>query len=97
MALNELIISDLAIEQIDSIFTYHESNHDGKGSDFLEAVWDCFEKIQLNPERWQFLRTREDNIRRAITEKPQTIILYSIDSDKIIILEVWDSKQNWKR
>ncbi|MDW3645688.1 MAG: hypothetical protein R8P61_01330 [Bacteroidia bacterium] len=93
---NKLSLSDLAVEQIEAIFTFHENSRKGKGSDFLEALWDCLEDIQEYPGKWQYLGTSEEKIRRAILKQPQSIILYSLEGEKVIVYEVYDSRQNWK-
>ena len=93
---NKLEISDLAIEQINSIFDFHEKIRKGKGSDFLEVLWDCLEEIQLSPQKWQYLGTEAEQIRRAITSNPQSIILYSFEEETVFVYEVYDSRQDWK-
>ena len=59
MADYKLELSDLAIEQINSISEFHEASQQGKGGDFLASIWDCLENIQSNPFTWQYLGTKE--------------------------------------
>ena len=82
---NKLEISDLAIEQINSIYDFHEKNSQGKGGDFLEVLWDCLEELEKRPDRWQYLKTETEKIRRAITKNPQSIILYSYEEEVVYI------------
>ncbi len=93
---NKLEISDLAIEQIQELVDFHEKTRKGKGSDFLETLWDCLESLENHPKRWQYHKTAEEKIRRAISNYPQSIILYSFEEETVYIYEVYDSRQNWK-
>ncbi len=92
----KLELSDLAIEQINSIFDFHETISQGKGSNFLAVLWDCLDELQKSPERWQYLKTGTDKIRRAITRNPQSILLYSFEGGTVFVYEVYDSRQDWK-
>ena len=89
---NKLELSDKALRQIESIFDYHESKRVGKGSDFLEVLWDCLEEIRKNPKRWQYQGSAKEMIRRGISTSPQTIILYAIEETEIMVYEIYDSK-----
>ncbi|MEL6257116.1 MAG: hypothetical protein AAFR87_34295 [Bacteroidota bacterium] len=91
---NKLELSDKALRQIESIFDYHEGKRKGKGSDFLEVLWDCLEEIRENPKRWQYEGKAEDRIRRGVSKFPQAIILYAIEEYEIAVYEVYDSYQN---
>lgn len=52
------LVIDPGVEfQLKDLEEFHESQQSGRGSDFLEVVWDCLEQITSNPKQWQFLVT----------------------------------------
>ena len=93
----ELIISDEAAEEIEQLRDFNESRRAGQGFLILEDVLDCIERIQKNPNSFQYYKTKIEKIRRGLSKKFSIIILYEVDNIhfQIQILAVADSRQNW--
>lgn len=94
--MNYSLLIDPGVEnQLQDLREFHESQIPGKGTDFLEVVWDCLEQIMIKPLQWQYLISKHEKVRRAITAHPQSIILYRVENGIIFITDIYDSRSDW--
>lgn len=93
----DLVISIEASDDMERIRNFHENIRPGLGFIYLEDILDSIERIQQNPERYQYYKTANESIRRCVTRRFSSIILYDIDHrrNRVEILVVADSRQNW--
>lgn len=64
---------------------YYEERRQGLGDHFIEQIELAIQQIVESPQRWALI---EDGVRRCLTHIFPYAILYSIESDYILILAV---------
>ncbi|MEL6649333.1 MAG: type II toxin-antitoxin system RelE/ParE family toxin [Bacteroidota bacterium] len=93
-----LVISEEAAEDIEAIRDFGEARKKGLGFKYLEDILDCIEAIQHNPQSFQYYKTPAIGIRRGLSKQYSIIVLYDLDQDRdrIEILTIADSRQDWQ-
>ncbi|MCB0854530.1 MAG: hypothetical protein KDD63_20050 [Bacteroidetes bacterium] len=86
------VIGERVKVKIENLKEYFAEEESGRDTDFLAGLWDCLEKLEENPFRWQYLNTQEEGIRRAIIPYPQTIVYYKVDGDSVYITNIFHSR-----
>lgn len=94
MARYQTVIGERAKGKIEDLRDFFAEQESGLDTDFLAGLWDCLESLEENPYRWQYLNTRKEGIRRAIIARPQVIIYYKIDGEKVLVTNVLHSRAN---
>ncbi len=89
----KVIISKTAEKKLRSLFDYLLENWSAKvKSDFIEKLDHTIDIIRLEPET--FPESQKDpGLRKCIITK-QTTLYYRFDSKNIIILTIFDTRQN---
>lgn len=64
------IIGERVKGNIENLRDYFAKQESGQDTEFLAGLWDCLESLEENPQRWQYLNTRKEGIRRAIIRNP---------------------------
>lgn len=93
----KLVIVEEAAIDIEEIRDFNESRKSGLGFEYLEDILDCLDRIEQNPNSFQFYRTSKESVRRGLTARFSVVVLYEINAEinRVEILTVADSKQNW--
>lgn len=79
-----------AIEEFRAAAEYYETQHDGLGSRYINAVEATVARIVEAPSSWRIV---EDDIRRCLTKVFPYAVLYSIEEDYILIVAVMHSRR----
>lgn len=73
----KIILEDRAIEEIDEIFDWYESNKNGLGTDFMVELYDYLDIISQSPRMFPIDFKR---YRRAVLKRfSRYVIIYSIE------------------
>ncbi len=88
-----LIVRKRAESHIEKAFEWYEHKRKNLGNDFLQAIEEALNTIELNPESFQL---KYKNIRAIYTKRFPYGIFYTIDKNKIIVLAVFHLSQNPK-
>ena len=94
--INNITIQPIAIKEIEEAWHWYESRRNGLGDDFILCVEETLEKISYNPKLYPIVHKK---IRRAIIHRFPFSVLYFIESNKIIIIGVFQGNRNpksWK-
>ncbi len=94
---NQLIISQLAEEDLKEAKEYYNSKKEGLGDEFVSEIEDTLKRIVLNPK--QYPKVKKD-IRKALTNKFPYGIFFVFKSYIINVLSVFHTSRNpdiWKR
>lgn len=91
----KLIILPAASDEIYELHLFYEMKRSGFGDEFMDLLGDCLNNILEFPETWQYARTKEEGIRRALLKKHPVVILYKVVEKEIRILAVKDTRSNW--
>lgn len=79
-----------ADEELREAARYYEKEASGLGLTFLSAMHRAVHEIETNPEAWAILR---QNIRKKTISRFPYNLLYSIESDTILIIAVAHHKR----
>lgn len=91
----ELVFSKRSIKEITKIANYIEEKFSLKDkTNFLNKLHLNFELILSNPET--FLKSEKLNLRKCVVTK-YTTIFYRVEKNTILIVSVFDTRQNPKR
>ena len=60
------------------------------------AIKICLDSILLLPRKWPEVSTKEFGILRKAVVKNLTVILYRIEGDMIQVVDILDSRTDWK-
>lgn len=91
----KLIILPAASDEIYELHSFYETKRLGFGDEFMDLLGDCLNNILEFPESWQYARTKEEGIRRALLKKHPVVILYKVIDKEIRVLAVKDTRSNW--
>ena len=80
-----------AAAEIETAYRWYENEHEGLGSEFLEAVDKMVKAIAENPER--FPAVRKDT-RRAVLRRFPYSIFYRIISGHVVVIACFHGKRN---
>ncbi len=86
-----------AEREFEAAIDYYENCERGLGLDFAVEVFCSVDNILEHPAAWPIL---EDDVRRCLTNRFPYGVLYSVESDTILILAVMHLHQEpnyWKR
>lgn len=88
----KIILDDRAIEEIDDIFDWYESNKNGLGTDFMVELYDYLDMISQSPKIFPI---DFKHYRRAVLKRfSKYVIIYSIEGNEIYVLSVFNTLQN---
>lgn len=79
-----------AIAEFRAAAKFYETQHDGLGSRFINAVEATVARIVEAPSSWRIV---EDDIRRGLTKVFPYAVLFSIEEDYILIVAVMHSRR----
>ncbi len=63
----------------------------------MDELGDCFNDLLMNPRRFQFVRTKQECIRRGALNRLPVIFLYLETTTELRILMVRDARSDWKK
>lgn len=90
----ELIIDPLAEEDIEEAFRYFEDLRDGLGTEFLSALSDILDAIEVQPHMYQVV---DGEIRRGVMRRFQYAVFYRfVDDRKVLVLAVQHTSRQWR-
>ena len=87
----ELEIKEEARFDISESYQWYESKSKGLGEEFLNALDDYFNDISKSPEHYQI---RKNNRRYCPMKRFPFVIVYEIESRKIIVYAVFHTHRN---
>ena len=94
---NQLIISQLAEEDLKEAKEYYNSKKEGLGDEFVSEIEDTLKRITLNPK--QYPKVKKD-IRKALTNRFSYGIFFVFKNYIINVLSVFHTSRDpdiWKR
>ena len=80
-----------ALRDADKAFTWYESQRRGLGLEFLSAVDAAIHQVQRLPDAHPVVRKRT---RRAIVRRFPYVLLYSVESEVIVVLALFHVRQD---
>lgn len=80
-----------ALAEYESSVEYYESVQVGLGARFIGSVEAALDSILESPTTWPFLNS---DIRRRLTRVFPYAVLYSIESDHVLIVAIMQCHQN---
>lgn len=82
----KLVLQKEAIIDMQEAYTWYEQQKVGLGDSFIEEVEKCFQKLVENPD---YSGMQNSWMRRRKLERFPYIIIYEIDSDRVIVNSVF--------
>lgn len=79
-----------AIEEFRAAAEFYETQHDGLGNRFINAVEATVARVVEAPSSWRIV---EDDIRRCLTKVFPYAVLFSIEEEYILIVAVMHSRR----
>jgi plasmid stabilization system protein ParE len=92
---NKIVLSSMAVKELDESFLWYEDRQEGLGDRFISFIEKAFRLIELTPERYP---KKSKFYREFAVDKFPYVILYEyiIEEQKINILHVFHTKRNPK-
>ena len=88
----KIILEDRAIEEIENAFNWYEIQRSGLGTDFMVEIYDYLDIISQSPKIFP-IDFKE--YRRAVLKRfSKYVIIYSIETEEIYVLSVFNTLQN---
>jgi len=94
--MKSLVLSQKAEKQLESIFLYVEAKFSERiRKELAEKVYHCFKLIENDPELFSF-SNYNNSLRKCVVSK-QTTVFYQIRKEDIVVVSVFDTRQNPKK
>jgi plasmid stabilization system protein ParE len=94
--MNSLVLSLNAEKQLENIFLYVEAKFSERiRRELAKKIYHCFKLIENNPELFSFSDYNR-SLRECVVAK-QTTVFYQIRKDNIVVVSVFDTRQNPKK
>jgi plasmid stabilization system protein ParE len=94
--MNSLVLSLKAEKQLENIFLYVEAKFSERiRKELAKKIYDCCKLIENNPELFSF-SDYNNSLRKCVVSK-QTTVFYQIRKDNIVVVSVFDTRQNPKK
>ena len=89
-------LTELAAENRTRILDYITTEFSIDVSEAInEAIANALELISTLPAHWPKIRTRRFGTVRKAVVNSRTIILYKIEKDRILVVNILDARSNW--
>jgi toxin ParE1/3/4 len=79
-----------AIKSLQAAFDWYEEQKEGLGFDFIDEIEVCYENLSKHPERYAYIN---HTYRRIKPERFPYILVYEIEDERVIIINVRHIKQ----
>ncbi len=89
----KLLISPLAISEINNANTYYENHSPELEKRFLELLEVAYQKLAQAPTYYSYINYKKD-LRRISVKKFPFIIIFQIAKDKVLILSVFNTNRD---
>ena len=94
--MKRLVLSRKAEKQLEIIFLYVEAKFSERiRKELAKKIYDCFKLIEIDPELFSF-SDYNSSLRKCVVTK-QTTVFYQIRKEDIVIVSVFDTRQNPKK
>jgi plasmid stabilization system protein ParE len=80
-----LSVSEIAMQQAFELEAWYDSWQEGRGAAFIDALFECYQQLEVSPFRWAVLK---QDIRRALLAPFKCAIFYRVKEDSVVILAV---------
>lgn len=94
--MKSLVLAQKAEKQLENIFQYVEAKFSERiRQELAKKIYDCFKLIENDPELFSF-SDYNNSLRKCVVSK-QTTVFYQSRKDNIVVVSVFDTRQNPKK
>ena len=94
--MKSLVLSLNAEKQLENIFLYVEAKFSERiRKELAKKIYNCFKLIEKDPELFSF-SVHNSSVRKCVVTK-KTIVFYQIRKENIVVVSVFDTRQNPKK
>ena len=91
-----LVLSQKAEKQLENILQYVEAKFSERiRKELAKKIYNCFKLIENDPELFSF-SNYNNSLRKCVVSK-KTTVFYQIRKDNIVVVSVFDTRQNPKK
>jgi plasmid stabilization system protein ParE len=88
-----LLISPLALAEINNAYIYYENQSPELGKRFLKLLEESYQKLASSPNYYSYLNQKKD-LRSISIKKFPFIIIFQITKDKVLVLSVFNTNRD---
>jgi plasmid stabilization system protein ParE len=86
-----VILDEDALSEMDAAYVWYESEREGLGDEFAEAVWSTIDRVQ---ERPRMHRRVYRDVRRATLMRFPYSVMYRVDPERIVVISVFHGRRD---